>query len=65
MKLSPEVVYLHAGTKMGARALGLDTRQGILEPEELPTPFRSLEPCECEDFLCIYKDELAELKRKS
>ncbi len=57
-------VYLHAGTNEGARALGLDTRRGILEPKELPTPFRSLEPWECEDFLCIYKDELAKLKRK-
>jgi hypothetical protein len=56
--LNPEVVYLHAGTAKGAQALGLDTGRGYLEMDELPRPFRLLEPWECEDFLCIYKTRL-------
>ncbi len=63
--LDPEVVYLHAGTADGAGALSLDTSRGILEPDDLPMPFYLLEPWECEDFLCIYKTELAELKGTS
>lgn len=65
LDLAPEVVYLHAGTDKGARALGVDTSRGYLEMNELPDPFRLLEPWECEDFLCIYKARLANLKRRS
>ncbi len=57
--LCPEVVYLHAGTQKGAKAMGLDTRRGYVEMDELPGPFRLLEPWECEDFLCIYKNRFA------
>ncbi len=64
LNLSPEVVYLHAGTQRGAKTLGLDTSRGYVELDELPKPFRLLEPWECEDFLCIYKARLAKLKRK-
>ena len=53
----PERVYLHAGTKKGAKALGLDTKWGYLETDELPELLQVLEPREAEDFLCIYKDE--------
>lgn len=56
--LSPERVYLHAGTRKGARALGLATAKGYLEMDELPDPLQVLEPREVEDFLCIYKVEL-------
>jgi hypothetical protein len=63
--LEPEVVYLHAGTAKGAKALGLDTSRGYLEIGELPKPLGMLEPWECEDFMCIYKVELAKLKGKS
>jgi len=52
--LEPENVYLHAGTRAGARALGL--RDGaFLEPAELPAQFARLKPREIEDCLCIYK----------
>ena len=64
LDLDPEIVYLHAGTAKGAKALGLDTSRGHLEMDELPGPFRLLEPWESEDFLCIYKVRLAKLKRK-
>lgn len=56
--LSPESVYFHAGTRKGARALGLDTSRGWLEMDELPQPLQLLEPREVEDFLCIYKGRL-------
>lgn len=62
LNLSPEVVYLHAGTKQGARALGLNTKGGFLERKSLPSPLWRLEPWECEDFLCIYKTRLERLR---
>ena len=54
-KLSPEHVYLHRGTRSGARALGLNVSKGFLEVSELPKSVQALEPHEIEDFLCIYK----------
>lgn len=53
----PESVYLHAGTMKGCKALGMDTANGIVEMADLPTPIRSLEPYQAEDFLCIFKDQ--------
>lgn len=53
----PEVVYLHAGTKKGYKALGVATKGGTVELEQLPMPIRSLEPYQAEDFLCIFKDQ--------
>lgn len=56
--LAPSHVYLHAGTRTGARALGLDLSQGFLRVSELPKPIQELQPHEIEDFLCIYKGRL-------
>lgn len=56
--LSPERIYLHAGTRAGAKALGLYRGQEYLEPEDLPRPFQRLTPAEVEDCLCIYKRDL-------
>lgn len=56
--LAPERVYLHAGTRAGAKALGLDTSRGVLERAELPAPLRRLSCDAAEDFLCIYKAAL-------
>lgn len=53
--LTPEKVYLHTGTKKGAKILGLDVSAGYMEPNELPLPLRRLLPDEVEDFLCIFK----------
>lgn len=62
--LRPQRVHLHAGTKQGARALGLDLRgRRWLRPMELPAPLRDLTAGEIEDILCIYKKELADLPR--
>jgi len=62
--LEPAVVFLHAGTRMGARALGLDGSQKFIERRYLPREFESLSPGEIEDVLCIYKDRLGKRGNK-
>ena len=57
----PKRVYLHRGTRVGARALHLDYRQPTLEVSELPMALRELPPHEIEDLLCIYESELSRL----
>lgn len=54
----PEGVYLHAGTRVGARALGMDTKRPYIPVDELPGPLRALPAHELEDLLCIYKSQL-------
>jgi DNA-binding transcriptional ArsR family regulator len=54
--LAPDRVYLHAGTREGARAL--DRGGTVLSKSELPKAFYRLSPGEIEDCLCIYKDDL-------
>lgn len=58
LNLFPTKVYLHAGTRRGARALGLDHSRATLKVSALPKELRTLEPYELEDILCIFKDEL-------
>lgn len=53
-RLAPEFVYLHRGTRAGAKALGLKTSDGYLTIADLPKPLRTLAPYEAEGFLCIY-----------
>jgi hypothetical protein len=53
---APERVYLHAGTRTGARTFNI--RGDSFDPQILPKPFSRLAPSEVEDCLCIYKDEL-------
>ncbi len=56
LKKAPERVYLHAGTRIGARTFGISGDS--FDPKILPKPFSRLAPSEIEDCLCIYKDEL-------
>ncbi len=56
LDLKPNVVYLHAGTRTGAAALGLSGES--IRKEELPDAFAPLSEAEIEDCLCIYKDVL-------
>lgn len=63
LQLRPERVYLHAGTREGARALGLDFRTDSIEVTDFPKVLQELEAWELEDVLCIYKSELAGLTR--
>lgn len=62
LHLEPEHVYLHAGTRDGAQALGIARHRSHLAPDELPAEFRRLRPYEIEDCLCIYKDQLKRLQ---
>lgn len=58
LNLLPERIYLHAGTRRGARAFGLVTQQKEwLEPNELPKALRDLPAHEVEDILCIYRNK--------
>lgn len=56
--LLPKKVYLHAGTRAGARALGLNWKATSLAVRELPSELLTLTPHEIEDCLCIFKDKL-------
>jgi hypothetical protein len=58
LNLFPARIYLHAGTRIGARALGLNDSTATLEVSSLPKVLRTLEPHEIEDVLCIFKDKL-------
>ncbi len=56
LNLEPELIYLHAGTSEGARALGI--RGKTVERSQLPRELHHLSPAELEDCLCIYKSAL-------
>jgi hypothetical protein len=53
---SPKRVYLHAGTRTGARVFNIGGDS--IDPKFLPKAFSDLAASEIEDCLCIYKDEL-------
>jgi hypothetical protein len=55
--LEPQLVFVHAGVRRGARALGFRARDR-LAISELPRAFARLSPGEAEDCLCIFKSEL-------
>jgi hypothetical protein len=57
LEKTPRLVYLHAGTRMGARLLGF--RGPTLDPEHLPPAFTRLSAAEIEDCLCIYRSDLS------
>lgn len=60
LSLLPDKVYIHRGTRDGARnLLGIQGRNATsLEVAAWPQAFRDqLEPHEMEDVLCIFKDE--------
>jgi hypothetical protein len=49
----PKLVYLHRGTRVGAKRLGFTG--DVLNPKILPKAFSRLTAAEIEDTLCIYK----------
>ena len=53
--LEPDRVYLHAGTRVGAKKLGLGRGVHWLERRDLPRALRVLPPWQAEDILCIFK----------
>lgn len=63
--LEPDRVYLHAGTRVGAKRLGLATFEGTIRIDETLVRFRRLKPREVEDVLCIYKDRFVDRQKSS
>lgn len=61
LRLTPKYVYLHAGTREGAKKLGLVYGREYLPKSELPAGMQELDCRELEDILCIYKDDLERL----
>lgn len=57
--LKPDQVYLHAGTRVGAKALKIKLEKQALSMSQLPKPFHALKPHEIEDCLCIFKKKIA------
>jgi hypothetical protein len=54
--LHPDVIYLHTGTREGAKALGINvTGRDHIALSDLPKPLQVLSAAEAEDVLCIYK----------
>lgn len=67
LKIEPKNVYLHCGTKEGAKNLAKNFEIALrgkrfISVDELPPAFRKLKPLEIEDCLCIYKDDLKTIK---
>lgn len=62
--LSPDCVYLHRGTRRGAKALGLHGTEGKLMKSKLPVELSVLSCEELEDCLCIFSKQLAEIVRE-
>src|SRR5262249_27216325 len=58
LDLEPTVVFLHGGTRKGARALGLDWHKEFIARDAFPSEFQPLSASEIEDVLCIYKEQL-------
>ena len=57
----PDKVYLHAGTREGAKKLGIVKRGAkYLTKEELPDYLKTIEPWMAEDFLCVKKADPSE-----
>ncbi len=61
LNLLPERIYLHAGTRDGAKALGFDGKSKFIELSDFSDEFHKLEPYEIEDVLCIFKDKLKQI----
>jgi hypothetical protein len=61
LDLHPEKIYLHAGTRQGARVLGLGAGADSIDVKDVPVALRRLTAAEIEDCLCIFKDELQQI----
>ena len=67
--IEPKLVYLHRGTKVGAKALGkvweINIRgRNSLNRSELPGAFSKLSPREIEDCLCVYKKDIETIMKQ-
>jgi hypothetical protein len=57
LDVSPEYVYLHSGTLLGAKKLGINcSHKTYLVQDDIPKIlWRKLKPWQIEDFLCVMK----------
>jgi hypothetical protein len=62
LNIEPEHIYLHCGTKDGAKALGLNVNASRLNKNKLPKSFQQLDADEIESCLCVYKKDLWRLR---
>jgi hypothetical protein len=62
LKLAPDRVYLHAGTRQGARALGIGAGTTHIARSALPAGLRRLPAAEIEDCLCLYAQDIARIR---
>ncbi|WP_194915339.1 hypothetical protein [Catenulispora rubra] len=62
LDIHPTEVYLHRGTRAGAKELDFNGSQQTVRVDELPAGLRILTPGEIEDVLCIYKDAMASIR---
>lgn len=58
LQLEPNVVFIQAGTRIGAKRLGLDISQDFIVATAFPSAFQKLKPREIEDALCHYRNYL-------
>jgi hypothetical protein len=67
LKMYPETIYVHAGTRTGLKnLLEREIHEKQIKKEILPEPFRSsdLTPGQLEDFFCRYKDIFSNNNKK-
>jgi hypothetical protein len=55
LNLEPDVIYVHAGTEAGLKAIGFVTIEGTVPMWRLPFILRNRRPDDVEDFLCTYR----------
>lgn len=61
--LPPRRIYLHAGTRHGAEALGLGSGAASIGLDQLPGRLSSLTAEQAEDILCLYSADLLRIAR--
>jgi hypothetical protein len=62
LRLRPEAVFLHAGTRYGASLVADIRRLPWLNRADLPVGLQSLPPEQVEDILCIYADHIQKMR---
>ena len=60
----PEEVFVQAGSEQGAKTWGMNIKNGKVDLNQFPKILtEQLKPHEIEDFLCIYQNDLENLKK--
>ena len=58
LNLEPAVVYLHGGTREGAKKFNVDVKEKTATLSTFPPEIQNLGATHAENFLCIYKEHL-------